>query len=195
MVYRGVQNISGLVYAGIDKVTTANNHTLDYGLEAMQQMQGLLDQNGIIHNGAGANSYQAYTPAFTNRSGLNIAWLASCDRTGQYNNAQPFLQAGYNKPGFAYMTPYYMIQQLAAVEGIADLKIMELHGGSEYSLAPGAGYDKNNPFLGDDQDEDYSHRTDVPHMWDLEIRRHAIDSGAPRDVIIPISSNGGLLAN
>ncbi|HPN40036.1 MAG TPA: CapA family protein [Candidatus Cloacimonadota bacterium] len=183
VVYRGSpNNISGLVYAGIDKVTTANNHTLDYGLEAMQQMQGLLDQNRIIHNGAGANSYQAYTPAFTNRSGLNIAWLASCDRTGQYNNAQPFLQAGYNKPGFAYMTPYYMIQQLAAVEGIADLKIMELHGGSEYSLAPGAGYDKNNPFLGDDQDEDYSHRTDVPHMWDLEIRRHAIDSGA--DLVI-----------
>lgn len=183
VVYRGSpNNISGLVYAGIDKVTTANNHTLDYGLEGMQQMQGLLTQNGIIHSGAGANSYEAYTPAFTNKSGLSIAWLASCDRTGQYNNAQPYLQAGYNKPGFAYMTPYYMIQQLAAVEGIADLKIMELHGGSEYSLTPGAGYDKNNPFTGDDQDEDYTLRTDIPHMWDLAIRRHAIESGA--DLVI-----------
>jgi len=183
VVYRGnPNNISGIVYAGIDKVTTANNHTLDYGLPGMQQMIGLLDQNGIIHSGSGANSYEAYAPAFTNRSGLNIAWLASCDRTGQYNNAQPYLQAGYNKPGFAYMTPYYMIQQLAAVEGIADLKIMELHAGSEYSLSPGAGYDKSNPFLGDDQDEDYSPRTDVPHMWDIEIRHHAVDSGA--DLVI-----------
>lgn len=35
------------------------------------------------------------------------------------------------------MTPYYIEQQLQAVEGIADLKIVEMHGGSEYSLTPG----------------------------------------------------------
>ncbi|MBW6514407.1 MAG: CapA family protein [Candidatus Syntrophosphaera sp.] len=184
VVYRGnPANVNGLVYAGIDKVSTANNHTLDYGQAAMAQMMGILDQNGIIHSGSGANSYAAYTPAFINRSGLNIAFLAGSDRTGQYNNAQPYLQAGYNKPGFAYMTPYYIQQQLAAVEGIADLKIVELHGGSEYSLSPGSGYDKGeNPFLGDDQDEDYSPRTDVPHMWDIAIRHWAVDSGA--DLVI-----------
>ena len=183
VVYRGSpDNISGLVYAGIDKVTLANNHTLDYGLEGMNQMRGLLDQNGIIYSGAGANSYEAYTPAFVNRSGLNLAFLASCDRTGQYNNAQPYLQAGYDKPGFAYMTPYYMLRQLDAVEGVADLKIMELHGGSEYSLTPGAGYDKNNPFTCDTADEDYDYRTDVPHLWDIAIRHFAVDAGA--DLVI-----------
>ncbi|MDZ4182428.1 MAG: CapA family protein, partial [Candidatus Cloacimonadaceae bacterium] len=183
VVYRGSpNNISGLVYAGIDKVSTANNHTLDYGLQGMQQMIGLLDAAGIIHSGSGANSYEAYTPAFTNKNGLNIAWLASSDRTGQYNNAQPYLQAGYNKPGFAYMTPYYIQQQINAVQGFADLKIVEMHGGSEYSVTPGSGYDKNNPFLDDLEDEDYNYRTDVPHMWDLEIRRWAVDSGA--DLVI-----------
>ncbi len=183
VVYRGnPANVSGLVYAGIDKVTTANNHSLDYGWDGLNQMLGLLDQNGIVHSGSGIDSYHAYTPSFLNQSGLNIAFLASSDRTGQYNNAQPYLQAGYNKPGFAYMTPYYMLQQLDAVEGVADLKVMELHAGSEYSLAPGSGYDKSNPFLGDDQDEDYSPKTDVPHMWDVAIRRFAVDSGA--DLVI-----------
>lgn len=183
VVYRGnPANVSGLAYAGIDKVTLANNHTLDYGLEGLNQMRGVLDDYGIIHSGAGADSYDAYTPAFINRNGLNIAFLASCDRTGQYNNAQPYLQAGYNKYGFAYMTPYYILQQLAAVEDVADLKILELHGGSEYSLTPGSGYDKSNPFMGDDQDEDYNPRTDVPHMWDLAIRRFGIDAGA--DLVI-----------
>lgn len=183
VVYRGnPANISGLVYAGIDKVNLANNHTLDYGAEGLTQMRGLLQQNGILPSGAGLNSYEAYTPAFVNQSGLNIAFLASCDRTGQYNNAQPYLQAGYNKYGFAYMTPYYMLQQLAAVDGVADLKIMELHGGSEYSLTPGSDYDKSNPFLCDDQDEDYSPKTDVPHMWDIAIRHFAVDSGA--DLVI-----------
>lgn len=183
VVYRGnPSNISGLVYAGIDKVSIANNHTLDYGWEGMNQMRGLLENNGIIYSGAGANSYEAYTPAFVNKSGLNIAFLASSDRTGQYNNAQPYLQAGYNKSGFAYMTPYYISQQIGAVEGVADLKILELHAGSEYSLSPGSNYDKNNPFQEDTQDEDYDYRTDVPHMWDLAIRRYAVEAGA--DLVI-----------
>ncbi|HPH60695.1 MAG TPA: CapA family protein, partial [Candidatus Syntrophosphaera sp.] len=127
---------------------------------------------------------QAYTPSFINRSGLNLAFLASSDRTGQYNNAQPYLQAGYNKPGFAYMTPYYIQQQLNAVDDVADLKIVEMHGGSEYSLTPGSGYDKAaNPFLGDDQDEDYAPKTDVPHLWDIAIRHWAVDAGADLVVV------------
>ena len=183
VIYRGSpSNISGLVYAGIDQVCLANNHTLDYGLVAQQQMQSLLTDAGISFSGAGANAYEAYLPSFVNKKGLNIAFLRSCDRTGQYNNAQPYLQAGFNKPGFAYMTPYYIGQQIAAVEGFADLKIVEMHGGSEYSLTPGANYDKNNPFIDDTEDEDYFHRVDVPHQWDRQIRQTAVDSGA--DIVI-----------
>lgn len=183
VVYRGnPQNVSGLSFAGIDIVSLANNHTLDYGLPALQQTQGLLNDAGILYSGAGANSYEAYLPAFINKKGLNLAFLRNSDRTGQYNNAQPYLQAGYNKEGFAYMTPYYIEQQIQAVQDVADLKIVEMHGGSEYSTAPGSGYDKNNPFWGDDQDEDYAYRTDVPHQWDIDIRHSAIDSGA--DLVI-----------
>lgn len=183
VVYRGnPANVSGLVYAGIDKVCLANNHTMDYGWTGLNQMLGNLSTNGIIYSGAGINSYDAYTPTFINRNGLNIAFLASSDRTGQYNNAQPYLNAGYNKPGIAYMTPYYIIQQLNAVQNVADLKIMEFHAGSEYSLAPGSNYDKSNPFLEDNEDEDYCPKTDVPHMWDIAIRHFAIDSGA--DLVI-----------
>ncbi|PKN79164.1 MAG: hypothetical protein CVU48_06045 [Candidatus Cloacimonetes bacterium HGW-Cloacimonetes-1] len=183
VVYRGSpNNVSGLVYAGIDVVSTANNHTLDYGLAAMQQMESLLDNAGIKHSGSGVNSYQAYLPTLYNKKGLNIAFLRSSDRTGQYNNAQPFLQAGFDKPGFAYMTPFYIQQQIDAVQEIADLKIVEMHGGSEYSLTPGSGYDKGNPFAEDTQDEDYNYRNDVPHQWDIDIRHSAIDNGA--DMVI-----------
>ena len=183
VVYRGnPANVSGLTYAGIDVVSLANNHTLDYGLPALQQTQGLLDAAGILHSGSGADSYEAYLPAFINRKGMNIAFLRSSDRTGQYNNAQPYLQAGFNKPGFAYMTPYYIGEQITAVSGFADLNIVEMHAGSEYSISPGAGYDKHNPYLDDTEDEDYAHRSDVPHQWDREIRQTAIDSGA--DMVI-----------
>lgn len=183
VVYRGdPANISGLVYAGIDIVSLANNHVLDYGYAGLQQMQDSLAAHGIIFSGSGADTYEAYTPAFINCRGLNLAFLRSCDRTGQYNNAQPYLHAGYNKPGFALFTPYYLAEQLAAVDGVADLRIVEMHGGSEYSLAPGSGYDRSLLFSGETEDEDYSLYTDVPHMWDIAIRHFAVDSGA--DLVI-----------
>jgi poly-gamma-glutamate capsule biosynthesis protein CapA/YwtB (metallophosphatase superfamily) len=184
VVYRGnPDNVSGLVFAGIDVVSTANNHTLDYGLPALEQTQNLLNANDILHSGAGSNSYAAYLPAFVNRKGLSIALLRSSDRTGQYNNAQPFLHAGFAKEGFAYMTPYHIQEQIAAVDAIADLNVVEMHAGSEYSLQPSVDYGKSNPFWEDTQDEDYAYRSDIPHQWDREIRHTAVDSGADLVVV------------
>lgn len=175
------ENVDGLVYAGIDIVTLANNHILDYGLAGMRQTQDVLAQKYILSSGAGEDSYEAYTPILYTQNGVTFAFLASSDRTGQYNNYQPYLNAGFNKSGFAYMTPYYITQQIAEVEDVADHLIVEMHAGSEYSLAPGSHYDKSeelNPY----QDEGYNPKADVPHMWDRAIRHHAIDSGA--DLVI-----------
>ncbi len=181
-------NAAGLVYAGIDVGTLANNHVMDYGLTALNQDMSVLDDLGITYSGAGANSYDAYRPAFISKKGINVAFLACTDRTGQYNGYQPSLEAGYNKPGFAMMTPYYLMKQIQAVEGISDLNVVEMHSGSEYSLVPTADYDKFvNPFAltteyTDDEDEDAAPRIDLPHMWDVEMRHFAIDHGA--DIVI-----------
>ena len=176
-------NVAGLVYAGIDIVSLANNHGMDYMLEGLQETQFVLTENNIRYSGAGANSYEAYLPTFYQESGLNIAFLASSDRTGQYNNYQPYLNAGYNKPGFAYMTPYYIQQQISVVEDIADLIVVEMHGGSEYSTDPGSNYDNLTVSEDTMEEEDYSPFSDIPHMWDIEIRHHAIDSGADLVVV------------
>ena len=109
-------NIAGLTYAGIDIVTLANNHILDYMLPGMQETQSLLEENDILFMGAGANSYEAYLPVFYSKSGVNFAFLAASDRTGQYNNEQPYLNAGYNKPGFANLEPYYIKKQIDEVK-------------------------------------------------------------------------------
>lgn len=173
-------NVAGLTYAGIDIVCLANNHTYDYLLPGMQETQVTLDQAGILHSGAGANSEEAYEPVFWQQSGLNLAFLRSCDRTGQYNNYQPYLQAGFDKPGFALMTPYYVSRQIDEVRDVADVVIVETHSGSEYSSDPGEDYDKSDNDMEFDYygDEEYSPLIDVPHMWDIEIRHHFIDSGA-----------------
>ncbi|MDP8202470.1 MAG: CapA family protein [Candidatus Tenebribacter burtonii] len=181
------ENAAGLAYSGIDIVCLANNHTSDYMLEGMQETQNTLEQYGIRYSGAGVDSYEAYEPLFYSKKGMNLAFLRSSDRTGQYNNYQPYLQAGFNKFGFAYMTPYYIMEQINAVQDNADLIIVETHSGSEYSISPGANYDFIDVFAGWDEkdfaeDEDYTPRIDIPHMWDIEIRHHMIDSGA--DLVI-----------
>ncbi|NQV16404.1 CapA family protein [bacterium] len=205
VVYRGLpEYIPAIAEAGIDVVSLANNHTLDYGLVGLQATQQTLVENNILHYGSGIDSDEAYAPTFTNTKGVSIAWLGNSDRTGQYNNAQPYLNAGFNKPGFAYLTPYYLLQQISAVHDVADLVVMEMHGGSEYSSAPGAGYDsfefgvgipaedwirpreitRHMDLPGDsDEDENYSPLMDVPHMWDREIRHFAVESGADLVVV------------
>lgn len=166
-------NVAGLLFAGIDVVTIANNHVVDYGLQGLQQMQGVLRNNNIVFSGAGANSYEAYTPAFYSQSGLCIAFLASSDLTGQYNNWQPYLDAGFNKPGFANLTLYDLGRQIDTVRNVADLVVVEMHAGVEYSFAP---TDKHG--TEDGGDEDYSPFLLMPLSTDIQIRQFAIDHGA-----------------
>jgi len=52
---------------------------------------------------------------------------------------------------------------------------------------PGSGYDKSSIWEGYNkedysEDEDYTPRADIPHMWDIEYRHHMIDSGV--DLVI-----------
>ncbi|MCD4820441.1 MAG: CapA family protein [Candidatus Cloacimonetes bacterium] len=171
----------GLDYAGIDIVTLANNHIYDYMEQGLIDTQETLDELGILHSGAGLDTDEAYLPLFYSISGKTFAFLASSDRTGQYNNYQPYLQAGFNKAGFAYMTPYYVQKQIEQVRDVVDFVVIETHSGSEYSTGPGENYDKEEVF-DTLEDEEYSAFLDVPHMWDMEIRHFMIDAGA--DLVI-----------
>ena len=171
-------NVAGLNYAGIDVVTLANNHAIDYGLQGLQQTQSVLRGSNIIFSGAGANSYEAYTPAFYSKSGLLIGFVAESDVTGQYNNFQPFLDAGFNKPGFASLTEYDLGHQIDTVRSLADLVVVELHSGTEYSLAPQRGAGSTDS----EGDELYSPILAAPLVTDIQLREYAIDRGA--DLVI-----------
>lgn len=172
IVFRGrPRNVAGLAYAGIDVVSLANNHIIDYGLPGMRETQESLAANGICYSGAGANSYEAYLPVFALKSGVNIAFLASCNRTGQYDNYQPYLNAGFNKPGFAELDSFHLQQQTSAVESLADIIVVTMHSGNEYSPVP--------PSLEPDADDEfYSPRAFTPDLRDIALRHQAIDAGA-----------------
>jgi poly-gamma-glutamate capsule biosynthesis protein CapA/YwtB (metallophosphatase superfamily) len=168
------ENVNGLAYAGIDVVSLANNHIIDFDLEGLQQTQSVLADSGILYSGAGAHSYEAYLPLFRVKDGVNIAFLAVSNRTGQYDNYQPYLNAGFNKPGFAYLTEHDISRQIQAVEDHTDIIIFEMHAGTEYSVTPPGtvGHDVL------DEDEFYSPFLLTPRWDDIALRHQAIDEGA-----------------
>jgi poly-gamma-glutamate synthesis protein (capsule biosynthesis protein) len=177
IVFRGrPTNVAGLVHAGIDIVSLANNHIIDYGLEGLCATESVLSANHILYSGAGANSYEAYLPLFRLKSGVNIGFLAFSDRTGQYDNYQPYLNAGFNKPGFANLDTFCIAQQIQNIENDADLIVAEMHSGIEYSPLPRPDDFELNG------DEFYSPSPLIPCTGDINIRHQAIDDGA--DLVI-----------
>ena len=60
---------------GVQVVTIANNHLMDYGPDGVRDTIDTLDKLGIAHFGAGMNLAEARKPAIIERKGQKIAFL------------------------------------------------------------------------------------------------------------------------
>jgi poly-gamma-glutamate synthesis protein (capsule biosynthesis protein) len=129
-------NISGIAYAGVDLVTLGNNHIVDYGEIGMLDTMASLDDLHIPYSGAGSTEYMALLPTFWSEKGVRIGFLGLCNRTGRQWNYQPFLDAGYNKPGFAYLLTENLASSIGATRPLSDIVIVQTHSGDEYETAP-----------------------------------------------------------
>jgi poly-gamma-glutamate synthesis protein (capsule biosynthesis protein) len=78
------KNVAVLQAAGMDMVSLANNHTLDYGYEALYDTLDILHDAGIERVGAGRNLEDAARPAFLERKGVRFAFLAFTDNEPQW---------------------------------------------------------------------------------------------------------------
>ncbi|MDX8496602.1 CapA family protein [Mesorhizobium sp. VK22B] len=78
---------------GFNMLSRANNHTLDWGLEGMRETTRALDENGIIHAGAGENLAQAGAARFLETARGRVALVSfaasftpmsrACDPAGE----------------------------------------------------------------------------------------------------------------
>lgn len=144
-------NVTGISYAGFDAVSLGNNHITDYGQRGMEETQEMLDGEGIPWGGADDNEYLALQPVFLNKRGVSLAFLGQCNRTGREYNYQPFLDAGFNKPGFAYEISENIESAISGARAIADLTVIQLHSGIEYATGPGALAGSGWPLEGEDE--------------------------------------------
>ena len=90
------KNIETLKSAGINAVSLANNHTLDFEYEGMFEMLRILDDAGIDRAGAGANLEEAARPALFEVSGKKIGLIAFTDN-------EPDWEATAERPGVHYV--------------------------------------------------------------------------------------------
>jgi poly-gamma-glutamate capsule biosynthesis protein CapA/YwtB (metallophosphatase superfamily) len=61
---------------GLDVVSLANNHVMDWGPDAMADTIACLDEQGIAHVGAGSTLAQAVEPVVVDVRGRNVGFLA-----------------------------------------------------------------------------------------------------------------------
>ncbi|MCK1676474.1 CapA family protein [Bradyrhizobium sp. 150] len=61
---------------GFNVVSRANNHALDWGLEAMRETSRVLNQNGIVHAGVGENLAQAGAARFLETARGRVALVS-----------------------------------------------------------------------------------------------------------------------
>jgi len=126
-----------LVAAGVDVVSQANNHSLDFGPDALADTEDLLAARGIAWAGAGATDAAAHRPAVLKRGGLRIAFLAYVEVPVEYGGFDTRTwEATPTTAGVAWLDVDRMRADVAAARAENDLVVVMLHFGFEGSPTP-----------------------------------------------------------
>lgn len=118
-------------YGGVDLVTVANNHTLDYGRLAFADTLSYAHQYGMKTVGGGRNLDAARRPAVFRLGGLRVAFL------GYSDVRPPGFDAGPTWSGTAPAFPSYISADVhrARSHG-ADAVFVYFHWGVERAFSP-----------------------------------------------------------
>jgi poly-gamma-glutamate capsule biosynthesis protein CapA/YwtB (metallophosphatase superfamily) len=120
--------VAGLASAGIDVVSLANNHALDWGSEALLDTIERLERVGIASAGAGADLAGARRPAVLDTSGGRVAVLA-------FSNVLPEgFPAGEGRAGVNPARPdrERLLGDITQAADDAAWVVVSIHWGKEY---------------------------------------------------------------
>ena len=126
-----------LAAAGVDVVSLANNHTIDYGYNAFADTLRYLDESGIGRAGGGRNLEEARAPLIVERDGVTVAFLGYVlPFAGRpaFNTRQ--WAATATTPGLAIGSPESVARDVQLARELADVVVVMVHGGTEYSFRP-----------------------------------------------------------
>ena len=120
--------------AGVDAVSMANNHGVDYGPVGLRDTLAAKKASPIPIVGIGADEDEAFAPAVLRAKGLDVA-VFGADQVFEMTLAR--YSAGPGKVGVASSSPVTRLR--AAVQRAAgkyDLVVVFLHWGTDYQQCP-----------------------------------------------------------
>jgi poly-gamma-glutamate capsule biosynthesis protein CapA/YwtB (metallophosphatase superfamily) len=124
--------LAGLARGGIDAVSLANNHALDYGRAALLDTLAHLREAGIAAAGAGADLDAASRPTILSVGDKKIAFIAASrvlPTAGWY--------AAPDRPGIApAYDPARLLHEIGTARRDADLVVVYVHWGEEGATIP-----------------------------------------------------------
>lgn len=112
--------------AGVNLVSLANNHLMDFGIDGLMATTKALNAASIMHVGAGNNIKEANAPVFAHIGQVRIAYLA---RTSVVVASPCY--AGANLSGVACLDVEETKRNIRACKKQADLVILLIHWGLE----------------------------------------------------------------
>jgi poly-gamma-glutamate synthesis protein (capsule biosynthesis protein) len=119
-----------LLEAGIDAVTLANNHALDYGPAALDETSSTLEELGITTIGVGPSAEEAHKPALVTLNGIRVAMLGYA--AARWNGSADVPATDR----LAWAEPERVQADIRAVRDQADVVVVVLHAGTEYARRP-----------------------------------------------------------
>jgi len=119
-----------LARAGYDVACLANNHSMDCHIAGLRDTMRALTDAGVAYVGAGHDRHAAHDPLILHRRGLRIAFLAR----------SMFIPEGVvlldDRPAIAILDPDAIAGDVRAAARAADVVVVSLHWGIEYSPYP-----------------------------------------------------------
>lgn len=117
---------------GVDIVTLANNHTLDFGIDALLDTIKTLDKANILHVGAGKNLEKAKTTEYITAKGKTLAFLGASRVIPIHS-----WNAGTDNPGlFTTYDPALLLEEIKLAKANSDFIVVYVHWGVEKKEYP-----------------------------------------------------------
>ncbi|MCR5609817.1 MAG: CapA family protein [Lachnospiraceae bacterium] len=117
---------------GVDIVSLANNHILDFGTDALIDTFSTLNEYNLMYVGAGNNLTEAKETKYIKVNDLNVAFLCA----SRVIPVSSWGATGTTPGVFTTYDPTALIQEIKKAESEADVSVVYVHWGVEHEEMP-----------------------------------------------------------
>jgi len=125
------KHAAALKESGIDVVSVANNHAMDFGQQGFESTLAAMAEQGVVTVGIQQDGKNAQTPVVLTVGNTRVAFLAYNQHGDEYKHpVWPRMSSNYSAA--------QVVADVKAARKVADVVVVSVHGGPELSHLPDA---------------------------------------------------------